>query len=139
MKLRCIVKSIIVLCGLGYSVASFANCDGVITNSSNKPWTVQFLEDEQYGNVYFSGGVSCSPNGPCVIPAKSFAKIEYTQTRGVIFGHVKLTDSNNKSVTRVYHNDWFFTCPSIKRISSEPNMQYNIPDNGSIQIGADNF
>lgn len=132
-------KSIIIFCCLSYSVVSFANCKGVIINSSNVPWKVKFLEDGQYGNVYFSGGVSCPPNGPCVIPPKSYAKIEYTQTRGEIYGHVVLTDFYGVYSPHVYHNNWFYTCPTIDSVATRANIQYNTPSSGSIEINAEHF
>lgn len=133
------IKLIIIFCGLCYSIISFANCNGVIINSSNVPWKVQFIEDGQYGNVYFSGRVNCRPNGPCVIPPRSYAKIEYTQTRGQIYGHLILTDFYGVYSPHVYHNNWFYTCPTINGVATRANIQYNTPSSGSIEINGDHW
>lgn len=109
------------------------NCNAIIQNNSNQPWTFRF--STYYGNVYFSGGVSCPVNGPCVIPPHTTANIEYTHTGGYETGRIYVSDNANWEEKLPYKNTLIWErCPHIDNYDSSDSISRNEPGNGSLTI-----
>lgn len=112
----------------------YANCDGIIVNNSNKPWSIRFHTYK--GNVYFTGGLSCPMNGPCVLPAHSRATIEYTTAGGISSGKAYVKDHEGYEQNYIFSNSIFSSCPDI-RYNVTKKININSPKTGSYEIVGD--